>query len=306
MLYAACFMPPPVPCVLLTTLASRSDICSLASASSSPSTRNRRSSATCRNGSGIPSTSCSDANPVPMRLFKMRHMVGTSFRMRGTYSLGSQAQSSSASCAPAMRTPWCLSLSSDGTAPRNCSVTSGAFLTMRTDAKHAFLRTYDDWLLSSLQTSLARSRHISGLPTPPSAQSESPTTKWFLDVRSLFMLFVTSMRTSCLSSSSRLRLRYPTRLSANDSSAMSLRHSICPKCVGYPSMCMNMSFATFLCLCALSCSLKAVRRAAASRATSARSSAAVRHARTPRMNSARRCDIQGMGRAFPRDSAFPG
>jgi hypothetical protein len=43
------------------------------------------------------------------------------------------------------------------------------------------------------------------------------------------------------------------RFSGNPTAAMSLTHSICPKCVGYPSMCMNISFATFLWRYAASC-----------------------------------------------------
>ena len=78
----------------------------------------------------------------------------------------------------------------------------------------------------------------------PSAHSASPTMKWFLCPRSFLMEFVTNMVTSWRSSSRIISPRYPTRFSGKPAVAISFTHSICPKCVGYPSMCMYMSFAT--------------------------------------------------------------
>lgn len=51
-------------------------------------------------------------------------------------------------------------------------------------------------------------------------------------------LFVTSVSTSCLSSSRSVSARYPMRFSLYFPFAMSLIHSIWPKWVGYPSMWM--------------------------------------------------------------------
>jgi len=72
----------------------------------------------------------------------------------------------------------------------------------------------------------------------------------------------------------------PSTFSGKPFAAMSFRVSICPKCVGYPSMWMNISLATFRCLYRVSWSLKAFRRAADSLAMIERSSAAVLQALT--------------------------
>lgn len=52
--------------------------------------------------------------------------------------------------------------------------------------------------------------------------------------------------------------RYPRRLSLNLGLATSLRHSIWPKCAGYPSMWMYSSLAMLLCRAKESSSLKEV------------------------------------------------
>lgn len=51
-----------------------------------------------------------------------------------------------------------------------------------------------------------------------------------------FSELVTSINTSWFSSSSNMMPKYPSRLSLNLGLATSLRHSIWPKCAGYPSM----------------------------------------------------------------------
>lgn len=91
--------------------------------------------------------------------------------------------------------------------------------------------------------------------------------------------------TSCLSSSSNMAPKYPMRLSVNFWEAMSLRHSNCPKCAGYPSMCIYSSFATFLHLYVLSSSRKDDRIAAHSFWIISRSSAWVLAVRMVRISS---------------------
>jgi hypothetical protein len=75
--------------------------------------------------------------------------------------------------------------------------------------------------------------------------------------------------------------------------AMSFRVSICPKCVGYPSMWINMSLATFRCLYRVSWSLNAFRRAADSLAMIERSSAAVLQALTALIRSLSNKGVMG-------------
>ncbi len=132
---------------------------------------------------------------------------------------------------------------------------------------------------------MARSLAISAEQMFPRAQSARPIVYWFFTLRSCWMELVTSMRISCFSSSRAMRPRYPIRFSAKLGRAMSLRHSIWPKCVGYPSMWRYMSLAMFLCLNSTSSFLKDARRKADSLATTSRSSAAVLHSRTFRINS---------------------
>ena len=81
------------------------------------------------------------------------------------------------------------------------------------------------------------------------------------------------------------------RFSRNLLPAISFRHSICPQCVGYPSMWMKSSFATFRCRSSLLSSLKAVLIAAHSLWIHPRSSACVLQARTLRISSRSRIDM---------------
>ena len=75
--------------------------------------------------------------------------------------------------------------------------------------------------------------------------------------------------------------------------AINLIVSIWPKCVGYPNICMNISFATLRCLYSwlASPSLKASRNAALSFAIASRSSAAVLQLLTARISSLRHSKV---------------
>jgi len=116
------------------------------------------------------------------------------------------------------------------------SIRSGTLRMIRTAQSTAFLRTYELVDLSSFSTSCARSRPMSTEQIVPSVQSARPETYCIAWFKSFLSELVISMWTSLASSSSIIAPRYPIRLSLNLFEVTSLRHSICPKCAGYPSM----------------------------------------------------------------------
>mmetsp|Transcript_37925 Transcript_37925/g.92997 ORF Transcript_37925/g.92997 Transcript_37925/m.92997 type:complete len:216 (-) Transcript_37925:303-950(-) len=206
------------PSVLVATVASTSLMCSLASELLAPSTRSRRSTFTCRNGSVTPFTSYSGAYADVVSARSVRTSCGTSARNCLTSFLraapgAAVRTSSSASVVPVSSTPWLRSPSMGLTSSTNVSRSSGTLRTTRTAHSAAFLRMYGFDDCTSLDTSGAQSWHISGDAMLPSEHSARPTMKWFGCSRSDLSELVTSMSTSCRSSSSSMRPRYPMRLS---------------------------------------------------------------------------------------------
>ena len=75
--------------------------------------------------------------------------------------------------------------------------------------KAAFFLMKELLLLSRRSISGDRSRAISAEQMLPSAHSARPTVYWFLELRSFFSELVTSMSTSCRSSSRIISPKYP-------------------------------------------------------------------------------------------------
>ena len=61
-----------------------------------------------------------------------------------------------------------------------------------------------------------------------------------------FIELVTNIKTFCFSSNNVIKPKYPILFSGNEGAAINFTHSICPKCVGYPNICIYNNLATFL------------------------------------------------------------
>mmetsp|Transcript_35560 Transcript_35560/g.57386 ORF Transcript_35560/g.57386 Transcript_35560/m.57386 type:complete len:251 (-) Transcript_35560:307-1059(-) len=185
--------------VLIDTCARISLICSLAFELPLPSKRISSISLHCKNGSVIPTTSNSETYPASRRFFKWRTSCGTNFRNLVETRLRI-VSISMISEIPQMRTQCCLVPRRDVAGSTKSEIISGTLRMIRIAQRAAFFLMYGFPLRNRRITSLDRSLAISAEEIFPIEHKASPTMYGFLCFKSFLRQFVTSIRTSCVSS----------------------------------------------------------------------------------------------------------